>query len=172
MKDIVDILIVSAMIGVAIAAMVCYAKALTEVKMGRLIVYRDWGDFFKASAWIILLPFGLLNALYGETRSSQVFGVVVAVGGVVSFWWACAGAFRYNTGSRRGLALFARFAVTLLCVCAIGKLSEKFDQYKRGELGVIRGVLIPALIFAWVFHEFIQPMIGLQYYHAWRLARE
>lgn len=172
MKDIVDILIVAAMIGVAIAAVVCYAKALTEVKMGRLIVYRDWGDFFKASAWVALLPFGVLNTLYGETRSSQVLGIVVFVGGIASLWWMCAGAFRYNHGSRRGLALFARFAVTLLCVCAIGKLSEKFDQYKRGELGVIRGVLIPALIFAWVFREFIQPMIGLQYYHAWRLARE
>ncbi len=159
-------------IGGIVAVIVCYARALTEVKRGRLIVYRNWGDFFKASAWIVLLPFGLLNALYGETRSSQVFGIVVAVGGVVSFWWACAGAFRYNIGSRRGLALFARFAVTLLCVCAIGKLSEKFDQYKRGELGVVRGVLLPALIFAWVFREFIQPMIGLQYYHAWGLARD
>ena len=172
MKDSVDIVVVVAMVGVAIAAVVCYARALTEVKCGKLVVYRDWGDFFKASAWIVLLPFGLLNALYGETRSYQVFGCVVFVGGVASFWWACAGAFRYNHGTRCGLALFARFAVTLLCVCAIGKLSEKFDQYKRGELGVIRGVLIPVLIFAWVFREFIQPMSGLQYYHAWRLARE
>ena len=172
MKDIVDILVVVAVVAVAIAAVVCYARALTEVKCGQLIVYKDWGDFFKASAWVVLLPFGVLNALDNESNPSRVIGIAMAIGSVVSFWWACAGAFRYNHGSRRGLALFARFAVTLLCVCAIGKLSEKFDQYKRGELCVIRGVLIPALIFAWVFREFIQPMIGLQYYHAWRLARE
>ena len=172
MKDFSDIFAIVVVVGGVVAAIAGYAKALSEVKMGRLIVYRDWGDFFMASAWVVLLPFGVLNAMDNEGTSSCVLGIAMAIGGVASFWWACAGAFRYNHGSQRGLALFARFAVTLLCLCAIGKLSEKFDQYKRGELGVVRGVLLPALIFAYVFREFIHPMIGLQYYHAWRLARE
>lgn len=174
MKSFTDVLAIVALVGSVVAAIVCYAKALAEVKSGRLVVYRDWGDFLKASAWILLVPYGVFSILFddGGEWPARTLGVIAIAVGAVSFWWSCAGAYRYNTGSRRGLALFARFAVTLLCVFALAKLQEKFDLYKRGQLGVVRGVLIPALIFAWVFREFIQPMIGLRYYHAWQLASE
>lgn len=172
MKNFTDILAIVAVVGGVVAAVASYAKALSEVKMGQLIVYKDWGDFLRASAWIVIGPFGAFYAFGGENIPSRVLGAISLVAGIISFWWTCAGAFRYNCGSRRGLALFARFAVTLLCFFAIGEVSEKFGKYKRGELGVVRGVLIPVLIFAWVFRELIRPMIGLQYYHAWRLMRE
>ena len=47
----------------------------------------------------------------------------------------------------------------LLLVFALGRLQEKLEQYKRGELGVIRGVLIQLVVFAWVFNYLIRPMI-------------
>ena len=122
---------------------------------------------------MVLVPYGACSLFDGGAEwPARTFGALILFCGVASFWRACTGAFRYNSGSSRWLALYARFAVTLLFVLALGKLQEKLDQYKCGELGVIRGVLIPVLIFAWVFREFIQPMIGLQYYHAWRLARD
>lgn len=40
------------------------------------------------------------------------------------------------------------------------KLSKKLQAYKRHELGVIRGVLIPLAVFAAVFNWLIRPMIG------------
>ena len=172
MKNFTDILAIAAVVGGVVAAIAGYAKALSEVKIGRLIVYRDWGDLFKASAWILLVPYGVLSILFddGGEWPARTLGVIAIAVGAVSFWWSCAGAYRYNSGSRRGLALFARFAVTLLIVFALGKLHENFRQYRRGELGVIRGILIPALIFAWVFHEFIQPMIGTRCHAASRLG--
>ena len=164
MSELSNILLYLAVIGGIVLFVVCYVKALAEVKAGRLVVYCDWGDFLKASAWILLVPYGVFSILFddGGEWPARMLGVIAIAVGAVSFWWSCAGAYRYNTGSRRGLALFARFAVTLLIVFALGKLQENFKRYHRGEFGAIRGILIPALIFAWVFHEFIQPMIGFQ----------
>ena len=167
MNNYSDILAYVLVIGGIVAFVCCYAKALTEVKARRLVVYRDWGDFIKASLWAVLIPYGACSLLLDNGDGnwpSHALGVVAIAGGVVSFWWSCAGAYRYNSGAKRGLALFARFAVTLLFVFAVGKLLEKFKQFKRGESGAIGGVVIPALVFAWVFHVLIQPMIGLQYY--------
>ena len=170
-----DILAYVLAIGGIVAFICCYAKALTEVKTGRLVVYRDWGDFFKASLWAVLIPYGACSLLLDNGDGnwpSHALGVVAIAGGVVSFWWACAGAYRYNSGSKRGLALFARFAVTLLFVFAVGKLMEKFKQFKRREAGVFDGVLIPALIFAWAFHVLIQPMIGMKHHNLHGMAGE
>ena len=174
MSDTSNALLYLAAIGGIVLFVVCYAKALAEVKAGRLVVYRDWGDFLKASAWILLVPYGVFSILFddGGEWPARALGVIAIAVGAVSFWWSCAGAYRYNTGSRRGLALFARFAVTLLIVFALGKLQENFKRYQHGEFGVIRGILIPALIFAWVFHELIQPMIGVRYLNASYLAEQ
>lgn len=175
MNTLSDILTYILAIGGIVAFVCCYAKALTEVKRGRLVVYRDWGDFTKASLWAVLIPYGACSLLLDNGDGnwpSHALGAVAIAGGVVSVWWACAGAYRYNTGSKRGLALFARFAVTLLFVFALAKLTEKFKQFKRGESGAIGGVLIPALVFAWVFHVLIQPMIGLKYHNLQSLAGE
>lgn len=164
MSESSKVLLYLAVIVGIVLSVVCYAKALKEVKAGRLVVYRDWGDFLKASAWILLVPYGVFSLLFdddGEWLARTLGGIAIAVG-AISFWWSCAGAYRYNAGSRRGLALFARFAVTLLVVFVLGKLHENFKRYRRGEFGAIRGILMPALIFAWVFREFIQPMIGFQ----------
>ena len=70
-------------------------------------------------------------------------------------------AFRYNSTRRLGwIALGARLAVALLALFAVAKLSEKLQAYKRRELGIIRGVLIPLVIFGLVFRYGIRPMIG------------
>ena len=174
MKNFADILTIVAVVGGVAAAIVGYAKALAEVKAGRLVVYRDWGDFLKASVWILLVPYGFFSILFddGGEWPARTLGVIAIAVGAVSFWWSCAGAYRYNTGSRRWLVLFARFAVMLLIVFALGKLQENFKRYDHEELGAVRGVLMPLPLFAWVFHEFIQPMIGLRYYNALRMTGE
>ena len=96
------------------------------------MVYRDWADFAKSAVWVIALPLGILWLF--ENRSDFLF--------------RCA-----------GLALFGRVVMMLLLVFALGRLQEKLEQYKRGELGVIRGVLIPLIVFAWMFNYLIRPMI-------------
>ena len=175
MSELSNILLYLAVIGGIVLFVVCYAKALAEVKAGRLVVYRDWGDFLKASAWAILIPYGVCSVLFGGSEDgwpSREIGIVSLCGGAVSFYCACAGAFRYNTGSQRLLSLFARFAVTLLLIFALAKLQEKFKQYERGETGLICGVLLPLLLFGYIFHEFIQPMVGLRYYQAQQMIRD
>ena len=82
-----------------------------------------------------------------------------AVMGAVSFWLMVSGSFKCNSGSTCWLSLFGRVAVILLLVFALGRLQEKLEQYKRGEPGVIRGVLIPLVVFAWMFNYLIRPMI-------------
>ena len=175
MNNVSDIIAYVLAIGGIVLFVLCYAKALAEVKAGRLVVYRDWGDFIKASLWAVLIPYGACSLFLDNGDGnwpSHALGVVAIAGGCVSFWWACAGAYRYNSGAKRGLALFARFAVTLLFVFALGKLLEKVEQFKRREVGVIGGVIIPALVFAWVFHALIQPMIGLKYQNLQSLLEE
>lgn len=165
-------LAVCLVIGGLIAFVCYYAKALTLVKMGRLIVYRDWGDFLKSSLWFVAIPLGLSWLCDGgQDLLMRAVGLVLIVLGVYCFGWMIAGAFKYNSGSKCWLALFARFAVTLLILFALAKLNEKLEQYRRHQLGVIRGVLIPLLIFGFVFNQFIRPMIGTRYYQAWRQMR-
>ena len=86
----------------------------------------------------------------------------MALVGVCCFLWMILGAFFYNSGSRCWLALFGRFAVTFLLLFALAELNEKFQQYKRRELGAIRGVLIPLAVFAAVFNWLVRPMIGTE----------
>ena len=62
MSNTSDILAYVLAIGGIVAFVCCYAKALKEVKMGRLVVYRDWGDFIKASLWVLLIPYGVFSA--------------------------------------------------------------------------------------------------------------
>ena len=164
-----DILPYILVIGGIVSFVCCYAKALKEVKLGRLVVYRGWGDFIKASLWVLLIPYGVFSAFVNKGDGnwpSHALGVVSMAGGSFSFWRAWAGAFRYNSGTKRWLALFGRFAVTLLLVFTLAKLAEKFRQYERGQIGATRGVLLPLLIFAYAFHEFIHPMIGLRCYQS------
>ena len=58
MSNFSDIVAYVLAIGGIVLFVLCYAKALTEVKAGRLVVYRDWGDFIKASLWALLIPYG------------------------------------------------------------------------------------------------------------------
>ena len=157
-------------IGGLIAAVVFYAKALRKVKSGEMIVYRDWGDFGKAALWVVALPLGL-GWLCEDEAGFAGLGVIAIIIGCLSLLHTCTGAFKNNSWHNCWLALYARFAVILLLVFALGKLSEKFDQFKRREAGVITGVLIPLAIFAWVFKELISPMIGTRYYSARRSIR-
>lgn len=153
------------MISGAIAFIYFYAKALSMVKCGRLVVYSDWSDFFKSTAWLYVLPVGLVFALDSSAdMMHQIFGWCFIVGGIVSFICLVRGAFRYNSGGLVYLSLFARFAVSFLAIAALAELHSKFDRFRKGELGVIRGVLMPILIFAFVFKTFIRPMIGSCYH--------
>ena len=161
--------ILKVMILGGIAAMVwLYAKALKRVKAGVLIVYRDWIDFVKSALWFVAFPLGV-GWLCGDEAGYKGLGAVVLIVGCVSFFHLCAGAFRYNRGSMCWLALYARFAVVFLCAFALGKLSEKFQQYRRHEVGLVSGVLVPMLVFAFAFRVLIQPMVGVRYHLARRM---
>lgn len=141
---------------------VCYIKAYPLVTTGRMTVYADWQDFGASVVWALLLPFG-----YGALVADDLcwiwrfVGLASLAGGAWSAWQMVARAFRYNTTRRLGwIALGARLAVALLALFAVAKLSEKLQAYKRRELGVIRGVLIPLAVFTAVFNWLIRPMIG------------
>lgn len=160
----------------AVAALVAfvyfYAKALAAAKSGRLVVYRDWTDFIKSAAGPILLLVGASQLLDGETTVLRLVGLVGIFYGCRFTYGLVMGAFRCNSGSRAWLALFARIAVLLLMVFALAKLEERFKDYRRGKYGIgveaaLRGVVIPLALFAWVFHAFIQPMIGVRYSRRW-----
>lgn len=152
-----------------------YAKALAAVKAGRLVVYRDWGDFGRSLFGPVLLLVGLCLWCNDSSSVFQLLALVAFYYGVRFSFGLLAGAFRYNSGSRAWLALFARLAVLVLMFFALAKLNERFANYRRGRygygiVGVIRGVILPLMIFTWVFREFVRPMVGLQYYYA-RLQR-
>ena len=66
MSDTSNALLYLAVIGGIVLFVVCYVKALAEVKAGRLVVYRDWGDFLKASVWILLVPYGVFSLLFDD----------------------------------------------------------------------------------------------------------
>ena len=156
-----DSLTILLVVGGLVICVVLYAKALTMARRGQLVVYRNWGDFLKSSAWIVAVPLGLEWGLDVSCDWLVRFaGWCLVLLGICCFLWMVCGAFCYNSGSRCWLALFGRFAVTFLLLFALAKLNEKFGAYKRHELGVVRGVLIPLAVFAAVFNWLIRPMIG------------
>ena len=137
-----------------------YGRALSEARCGQLVVYRDWAEFAKSAVWVIALPLGVSWMFEHQSDFlSRCVGLAFVVTGAMSVRLMVAGAFKYNSGSSCWLSLFGRVAVILLLMFALGRLQEKLDQYKRGELGVIRGVLIPLVVFAWMFNYLIRPMI-------------
>lgn len=149
-----------AMVAVFVVFVRYYAKALSDVRCGRLIVYLGWSDFFWSAAWIVAIPFGLACAFSDENNLfTVVLGLVIVGYGVKSFVRMVKGAFRYNTGSRRWLALFARIAVILLLLFALSELQSRYERYKRGQLGLIRGVLLPLAIFAYFYKALVAPLI-------------
>ena len=160
-----DWALIVAMVAVFVVFVGYYAKALTDVRCGRLIVYLGWGDFFRSAAWIVAIPFGLACVFSDENNLfTVVLGLVIVGYGVKSFVRMVKGAFRYNTGSRRWLALFARIAVILLLLFALSELQSRYERYKRGQLGLIRGVLLPLAVFAYFYKAFVAPMIGSHLY--------
>ena len=46
---------------------------------------------------------------------------------------------------------------------ALSELQSRYERYKRGELGLIRGVLLPLAVFAYFYKEFVAPMIGIRW---------
>ena len=155
-----DWVFMAAMVAVLVAFVRYYAKALTDVKCGRLIVYFGWEDFFKSAAWVIAFPAGLICiSSNGNNLFMLAVGLAIAYVGVKSLVRMVKGAFRYNSGSRRWLALFARIAVILLLLFALSELQSRYERYKRGELGFIRGVLLPLAMFAYFYKVLVAPMI-------------
>lgn len=160
-----DWALIVAMVAVFVVFVRYYAKALADVRCGRLIVYLGWGDFFWSAAWILAIPFGLACAFSDENNLfTVVLGLVIVGYGVKSFVRMVKGAFRYNSGTRRWLALFARIAVILLLLFALSELQSRYERYKRGQLGLIRGVLLPLAIFGYFYKAFVAPMIGSHLY--------
>lgn len=161
-----DCALIVAMVAVFVVFVRYYAKALADVRCGRLIVYLGWGDFIKSAAWVVAVPFGLAWT-FGSDGSNlfvPVIGLIVTGFGVKSFVRMVKGAFRYNSGTRRWLALFARVAVILLLLFALSELQSRYERYKRGQLGFIRGVLLPLAIFAYCYKVFVAPMISSHLY--------
>lgn len=155
-----DWVFIAAMVAVFVVFVRYYAKALADVKRGRLIVYLGWGDFFRSAAWIVAIPFGLVCAFSdGNNLFTTILGFAMAGYGVKSFVRMIKEAFRYNSGNRRWLALFARIAVILLLLFALSELQSRYERYKRGQLGLIRGVLLPLAIFAYFYKSLVTPMI-------------
>ena len=153
------------MVAVFVVFVRYYAKALADVRRGRLVVYLGWGDFFRSAAWIVAIPFGLACAFSDENNLfTVVLGLVIVGYGVKSFVRMVKGAFRYNSGTRRWLALFARISVILLLLFALSELQSRYERYKRGQLGLIRGVLLPLAIFGYFYKAFVAPMIGSHLY--------
>lgn len=151
-------------IGLVAVAVMLYAKALNMVHAGELVVYRDWADFGKSALWVVALPCGL-GWLSDGNRILGVMSTLIGCGSILNLCW---GAFTCNDGKSRWLALYARFAVVLLLVFALGKLNEKFQQYKRHEVGALLGVLLPLALFAWIFESLIRPMVGSGSRPVWR----
>lgn len=139
---------------------VCYFKAYRLVTCGSLTVYDDWGDFLVSVLWLFLSPVGY-GALFAEDLSIvwRLIGLVVWGVAAWSLWRMVAGAFKYNS-SHCWIALGARIAVAMLALFAVARLNEKIQAYRRRELGIIRGVLIPLVVFALVYRYGICPMIG------------
>ena len=155
-----EALIMALVVGAVVLFAVFYGRALVEARQGSLVVYQNWADFGRSALWVLAFPIGLPWLL--DASADWILrgvGLSFLLLGVVSLGEMMAGAFKYNSGAKRWLSLFARVGVILLLVLAFVKLQEKLDRYKRGELGVIRGVLIPLAVFAWMFNSLIRPMI-------------
>jgi len=149
-----------------IVAVSGYAKALSEVKKERLTVYRDWPDFVRSTLWIALIPLGVAWTTGDYTTIvGKLLGIVVFGFGIVSFGRMVFGAFKYNSGSGCWLSLFARLEVSALSVFALVKLKEYIEDGLGENFGddfrsVAKNVLIPLLVFTWVFKALVCPMVG------------
>ena len=109
---------------------------------------------------IVAIPFGLACAFSDENNLfTVVLGLVIVGYGVKSFVRMVKGAFLYNSGHRRWLALFARVSVILLLLFALSELQSRYERYKRGQLGLIRGVFLPLAVFAHFYKVFVAPLI-------------
>ena len=164
LEEAVSVLPVILVIALLAVTVKLYATALHRVRTGELVVYRDWADFGKSALWVVALPCGL-GWLSDGSRILGVMSTLIGCGSILNLCW---GAFTCNDGKSRWLALYARFAVVLLLVFALGKLNEKFQQYKRHEVGAILGVLLPLVLFAWIFESLIRPMVGSGSRPVWR----
>lgn len=149
---------VAALIGCAIG----YAVALRDVKAGRLVVYLNWTDLLKSSVWIVLFPLGFVMLTDSAfTVIGRVLGVGISGCGLISMWWMIRGAFQNNSGVRCWLALFARFAGSVLILLSLGKLHEKAKRYLHDDKeGGLQSRIFPLAIIASVYAFLIRPMIG------------
>ena len=151
-----------------ITVVVLYFKALGLAKTGELVVYCNWSDFLKSSVWVYAVPIGLV---FIADDSADWFhhslGWIFIIAGICSFVCLVRGAFVHNTGSLRWLSLFSRFAVVFLALAAISELHSRIERFKKGELGVIRGVLLPLMVFALIFNTLVKPMIGTSRWRSW-----
>ena len=58
------------------------------------------------------------------------------------------------------VAIGARIAVSVLLVVVFSRLQEKWEEYKRGESGIVKGLVIPLLVVTVIYRIFVRPLIG------------
>lgn len=151
------------MVAVVGLSLFAYCKAYGRVRTGEVVVYSDWGDLGKSMLWALGFSVGVILIKDSSTLfvGQQIIAVFLIGIGCWSFWWMVAGAFRQNRTRKLGwISLGARFFTLFLLLAALSKLHEKLERYRRRQLGVIRGVLIPLAVFAVVFNYLVRPMIG------------
>lgn len=148
--------------GVFIYCLVSYVIAYVCTLKGWMVTYSGWGDFFMSSLWLMLTPAGLLLWYLKESNLVSFVGVAFIVIGGVSVVWLLLFAVVNN---RRSVlfsivAIGTRIAVSVLVVVVLSRLQEKWEEYKRGESGVVKGLVIPLLVVTLIYKIFVHPLIG------------
>ena len=148
--------------GVFIYCLISYVIAYVCTLKGWMVTYSGWGDFIMSSLWLMLTPAGLLLWYLKENDLVSFIGVTFIVIGAVSVVWLLLFAVVNN---RRNVlfsivAIGARIAVSVLVVVVFSRLQEKWEEYKRGESGIVKGLVIPLLVVTVIYRIFVRPLIG------------
>ena len=115
-----------------------------------------------SSLWLMLTPAGLLLWYLKENNLVSFVGVAFIVVGAVSAVWLLL----FSVINNRCNLLFSivaigtRIAVSVLVVVVLSRLQEKWEEYKRGESGIVKGLVIPLLVVTVIYKIFVRPLIG------------
>ena len=148
--------------GVFIYCLVSYVIAYVCTLKGWMVTYSGWGDFIMSSLWLMLTPAGLLLWYLKENNLVSFVGVAFIVVGAVSAVWLLL----FSVINNRCNLLFSivaigtRIAVSVLVVVLLSRLQEKWEEYKRGESGIVKGLVIPLLVVTVIYKIFVRPLIG------------
>lgn len=147
--------------GVFIYCLVSYMIAYVCTMNGWMVTYSGWGDFIMSSLWLMLIPAGLLLLYFEENDSLSFIGVMLVVVGSVSAIWLLVFAVINNRHNvlLSIVAIGTRIVVSVLIIVVLSRLKDKWDEYERGERGVVRGLTIPLLVVTMIYRIFVRPLI-------------